>query len=67
VDHPERLQLWNLWRVGKSLLTSLQQRLVESGGRLVEQARYCGKIAGEPVGNKGKGVKEARREELMWA
>ena len=40
--------LGNLWRrlvlpkeIGKWSLTSLQQRLVKTGGRLVKHARYC--------------------------
>ncbi len=45
-DH-DRLNLGNLWRrlalspqVANWLLTSLQQRLVKTGGRLVKHARY---------------------------
>ena len=44
---PDRLQLGNLWRrlvlpkrINNWPLTSLQQRLVKTGGRLVKQARY---------------------------
>jgi hypothetical protein len=40
--------LGNLWwrlvlplRVGRWSLTSLQQRLVKTGGRLIKHARYC--------------------------
>ena len=40
--------LGNLWRrlvlplrVGKSSLTSIQQRLVKTGGRLIQHGRYC--------------------------
>jgi hypothetical protein len=43
----DRLQSWNLWRrlvLPKSIdswsLTSLRQRLVKTGGRLIRYARY---------------------------
>jgi hypothetical protein len=44
---PDRLNLGNLWRrlalpprVATWSLTRLQQRLVKSGGRLIQHARY---------------------------
>jgi hypothetical protein len=46
--------LGNLWRrlalplrVGNWSLTSLQQRLAKTGGRLVKHARYCGLLLAE--------------------
>ena len=46
--------LGNLWRrlalpapIGKRSLTSLQQRLVKTGGRLIQHARYYGLLLAE--------------------
>jgi hypothetical protein len=64
--------LWNLWRrlvlsrrIGNWSLTSLQQRLVKTGGRLLKHARYYWLLRAESHLTRRLFGAMARRIELL--